>query len=92
MHQIILNEKYTLSFEQSGKKIRLIISAADEELVCRKETLKNLKNFLLKDQFRLFKGRLQLNKLNDIIEVIMKNKPIAIVSAGNFEHVINNLQ
>jgi len=92
MHQINLNEKYTLSFEQSGKKIRLIVSAANEKLVCRKETINNLKSFLLKDQLRIFKGRLQLNKLNDIIEVVMKDKPIAIVSASNFEHVLNNLQ
>lgn len=92
MQQIILNEKYTLSFEPVGKKIRLAILEADVELVCRKETIKNLRDFMVKDELKIFKGRLQLNKQKDIIEVVMKDKPIAIVSAINFEQVLNNLQ
>ena len=46
MQQIILNEKLTLVFEPLGKKVRLIITEADKELVCRKETIKNLQYFL----------------------------------------------
>lgn len=60
MKQIILNEKLILSFEPSGKKIRLIITEADEDIVCRKETLKNLQHFLAAEQGYIFKGRLQL--------------------------------
>ena len=33
MQQVILNEKLTLAFEPLGKKLRLIIFDADEELV-----------------------------------------------------------
>ena len=92
MQQIILNEKLILSFEPSGKKIRLIIIEADEELVCRKETLKNLQHFLAEDQAHLFKGRLQLKKHDDIVEVFIKDKPVAIISSNNFQEVLNNLQ
>lgn len=92
MWPIILNEKYTLSFQQLGKKIRLTISEGDKELVCRKETLKNLDDFLLKEEIGIFKGRLQLYKHKAIIEVIMKGKPIAILSSKKMEKVLNKLR
>lgn len=92
MWPIILNEKYTLSFEQLGKKIRLTLSEGGKELACRKETLKNLDDFLLKDENTIFKGRLQLYKHKTIIEVIMKGKPIAILSSKKMENVLNKLR
>ncbi len=91
MQRIILNEKYTFSLELTGEKVRLILSEGDVELVCRKETIKNLRIFLLKDEFKIFKGRFQLNKHSDIIEVIMKDKPIAIISSIKLELLLNNL-
>ena len=91
MQQIILNEKLVLSFELLDKKVRLIVLQADKELVCRKETTKNLQHFLSADQIDIFKGRLQLKKHNDIIEVVVKNMPVAIVSANSFREVLNNL-
>lgn len=92
MQQIILSEKLTLSFEPRGKKVRLIISEADEELVCRQETLRKLGDFVAVEQLHIFRGRLQLKKNNDIIEIIMNHKPIAIVSANNFKETLNRLQ
>lgn len=89
---IILNEKYTLSFQQLDKKIKLAISDGDKELVCRKETLKNLDDFLLKDENIIFKGRLQLYKHQTIIEVFMKGKPIAILSSKKMADVLNKLR
>ncbi|TKC10321.1 hypothetical protein FA048_09005 [Pedobacter polaris] len=91
MRQIILNEKLTLSFETLDKGVRLIISEADMELVCRKETYKNLQNFLKADEINIFKGRLQLHKRNEIIEVVIKNKPSAIISTNDFKNVLDNL-
>lgn len=92
MQQLILNSKHVLVFEPSGKKIRLVITEADEELVCRKETLKNLQHFLAQEQAHIFKGRLQLHKINDAIEIIVKDKPIAIISSASLEKILNNLQ
>ncbi|MBB2145038.1 hypothetical protein GM921_06060 [Pedobacter sp. LMG 31464] len=91
MHQVLLNNTLTLSFEPLGKKVRLIISEDDAELACRKETIKNLKHFLTEDETKIFKGRLQLNKQGDIIEVLLKNKPIAVVSSIDFEQILNKL-
>ncbi|RZL20725.1 MAG: hypothetical protein EOO96_24720, partial [Pedobacter sp.] len=71
MQQIILNEKLTLVFEPADKKVRLIVLQADEELVCRKETIKNLQQFLSAQKAHLFKGRLQLSKNEDVIEVLL---------------------
>ena len=92
MRQIILNKQLTLTFEPIGKKVRLIILEADQELVCRKETLKNLLNFLSTEEMNLFKGRLQLHKVNEIIEVVIKNQPCAIVSTIDFKKVLDTLQ
>ena len=80
-----------MSFEPLGKIVRLIIAEADEELVCRKVTIKNLKIFLIADEPKIFRGRLQLCKRNNVIEVIMKDKPIAIISLSSFEQVLNKL-
>lgn len=91
MQQIVLNKRYSLSFEHQGEQIRLILLEDNVALVCRKETLKNLNSFLLKEELKIFKGRLQLYKQKDIIEVIMKGKPIAILSSGKFENALNNL-
>ena len=91
MRQIIFNEQLTFCFQLLGKKVRLIISEADIALVCRKEIIKNLKSFLLKDEVRIFKGRFQLNKYKGIVEVIMKDNLIAIILASKLEQVINDL-
>ncbi|RZK54962.1 MAG: hypothetical protein EOO87_09055 [Pedobacter sp.] len=89
MPQIILNEKLIFVFEPSGKKIRLVITEADEELVCRKETLKNLQCFLAEEQAHLFKGRLQLFKSGDEIDVKVKNEIVGKISVQNFQHALN---
>lgn len=84
----MLNEKLMLSFLPSHQAVKLVISEADVELVCRKETLKNLIQFLKADEMHIFKGRLQLHKQGKIIEVIMKNKSIAIVASSDFEKAL----
>ncbi|TKC02538.1 hypothetical protein [Pedobacter cryotolerans] len=89
MRQIILNEKLTLAFEPLGNKLRLIIFDAGEELVCRKEKHKNLQHFLAEEQAHIFKGRLQLKKIGGIIEVLVKNKSIGVISSNSFEEVLD---
>ncbi|MFD0941192.1 hypothetical protein [Pedobacter boryungensis] len=91
MQQLILNEKLILSIESLGKKVRLIISELDTELACRKETIKNLERFLIEYEAKIFKGRLQLHKYNEIIEVVLKSKPIAVISSSDFKSIIDNL-
>ncbi len=88
MQQIILDEKIALAFEPLEKNIRLIVLQANEELVCRKETLQKLNRFLSADKAHLFRGRLQLEKKNDLIEVLVKQKSVGIISSGKFKEVL----
>ncbi|RZK58094.1 MAG: hypothetical protein EOO87_01175 [Pedobacter sp.] len=92
MQQLILNSKHVLVFEPSGSKIRIVVLEEGIESVCRKETLKNLKRFLTSKETKIFKGRLQLHKVNDAVEIIVKDKPIAIISTASLEKILNNLQ
>lgn len=92
MQQLILNSKYVLVFEPSGSKIRIVVLDGGLESVCRKETLKNLTRFLVSEEIKIFKGRLQLRKINNAIEIIVKGKPIAIISSASLERILNNLQ
>lgn len=88
MQQIILSEKLTLGFEPLGGKLRLIIFETDEELVCRKETIKKLQQFLSVKQAHIFKGRLQLRKNEDVIEVLVKQNSAGIISSNTFKKVL----
>lgn len=62
MDTIKLSERHSLGIEIENKRLRLIVLAGNEELVCHKTTVSELKRFLMHDKVRLFKGRLQLNK------------------------------
>lgn len=92
MRQIRLNKELILSFEPFEKKIRLVVSTNTNELVCRKESLKKLKAFLQPEQNHIFKGRLQLDKQGEVIELLVKNKPAAFIATKDFEQILNQLQ
>jgi hypothetical protein len=91
MQQIILNEQLTLKFEPDHKKVRLVVLQADEELVCRKETIKNLQQFLAEEQAHVFKGRLQLSKNDDVVEVLVKQKSVGTISSITFKNVVDTI-
>lgn len=92
MENIDLENNLKLSFEKLPHTIRLIVSKNDEELVCRKEKLKNLIAFTNIDQAHVFKGRLQLIKLDDNIDIQVNDKCISTISAVEFKHTLNNLK
>ena len=52
---------------------------------------KEFEKILTEDETKIFKGRLQLHKQLDIIEILLKDKPIAVVSAIDFEQILNKL-
>jgi RNA binding exosome subunit len=92
MESIYLENNLKLSFEKLPHTIRLIIAKNDEEWVCRKEKLKNLFSFLEFDQQHLFKGRLQLLKSDDKIDIQVKNECVSSISAEVFEQTLNKLK
>ena len=91
MQQILLNNSLILTLEPQDKKVRMIVSATEGELACRKESIGQLKKFLATTEGTIFKGRLQLSKHGDVIEVIVKNRSIAVVATSVFEQALENL-
>jgi len=88
METINLKNDFKLSFEKLTNKIRLIITKNNEDWVCRKETLNSLCSFAEEDVTHIFKGRLRLNKLRDIIEVRVKNELIGTVTNEDFTQAL----
>ncbi|MFW0715220.1 hypothetical protein [Pedobacter sp. N23S346] len=88
MESIFLNNNLKLSFEKLPHSIRLIVSKNGEEWVCRKEKLKSLFTFLETDKEHLFKGRLQLIKTNDQIDIQVKNESISSISIEAFQQAL----
>jgi len=79
MNFIKLGNNHTFSVEFYGKKIRLVVYEDDVEKVCRKSTIKSLKDFIQSDENHRFKGRLQLSKTGGKTVVLVKG-----ISIGNF--------
>lgn len=92
MDMISLSNDFNLSFEKLPHAIRLIVSKNNEEWACRKEKLKNLFSFLETDKEHIFKGRLQLFKQYDRIDIQVKNIVIGTVSKESFEKTLKKLK
>ena len=89
MESIYLNDKIKFSVEPKGKNIRLIASEADVELACRKESLKRINNFLSIENEHLFKGRLQLIKHKNQIDVKIKGLIVGSMEVQQFKEALN---
>ena len=92
MKNISLDNNFKLSFEKLPHTVRLIISKNDEEWICRKEKLKKLFSFAEIEKEHLFKGRLQLFKSGDKIDIQVKNEFIGTISKEDFKQSLNNLK
>ena len=69
-----------------GKRIRLIISKNEEELLCRKTSFKEINEFLQSDKKTLLKGRLQFDRTGHEISVIIKGLNAGTISIEQFRH------
>ena len=87
---IELQENHTFSIEPQGKRLRLVVYKAGVEKVCRLETRKNLEKFLLGDENHLFKGRLQLAKTADGVNIVVKGEPVGVIGGKNLMEALNN--
>jgi len=92
MVAIPLANNYTFGIEPVGnRRLRLIVFKNGEELVCRKENLKQLKDFLAEDKAQAFKGRLQLYKHRYDIAVEVKGQPIGTLHKADIEACLSEL-
>ncbi|QIL42003.1 hypothetical protein G7074_23680 [Pedobacter sp. HDW13] len=92
MESIFLENNLKLSFEKLPHTIRLIISKNNEEWVCKKETLRKLFEFVNIDEAHIFKGRLQLIKINNHITLQVKSENISTILTKTFIEVLNKLK
>ena len=83
MNGLKLNETQWLAIQPFNKRLRLIVYNNGMEEVCRKEYTRNLRRFLLDDEPRLFKGRLQLLRGDLGINVMVKGCLIGTIDAEN---------
>jgi hypothetical protein len=89
VNSIKLNGHLFLTIEPDNKRLRLIVSDGEVELVCHKTTLPELKRSLQQTDEHLFKGRLQLNKSGDEIVVILKGEAAGRVSSSEFGRFVD---
>ncbi len=77
-----------LVIEPSDKKLRLIIINNNQEIACRKEFRNKIIDFLEKENEWLFKGRLQLRKNNNLVEVYFKKALVDCISIPLFTKML----
>jgi hypothetical protein len=80
MSSILLKDGLYLILERYEKRVRLVITSNKTELVCRKESFRNLEQFLQSGQ-HIFKGRLQLYKDRSDVQVKVKDEILGKVPA-----------
>ncbi|HLO37052.1 MAG TPA: hypothetical protein VK173_01040 [Lacibacter sp.] len=79
-----------MSIELDNKRVRLVIYQGSEERVCRKENISRIKEFLVQQEGRLFKGRLQLHKIDQQINIEVKGKVIGNLDVDHFTAMLQN--
>ena len=85
MQPFKLNNNHTLAVEPYKNRLRLVVFKDDAEIVCRKEAPGRLKRFLLGDEERLLKGRLQLVKTAVGIGIEVKGEIVGEVLITSFK-------
>jgi hypothetical protein len=78
--------------EPYQNRVRLVLRKDDEEWICRREGFVNLYSFLNSEGSRLFKGRLQLVKQQDHIQVLGKGSIIGPIKANWLKDRLDELQ
>jgi len=89
----LLND-YILKVEPEKEKqgrVRLIVKQLGKELVCRKESINPLLDFVYGGDDHLFKGRLQIQKTKNAISIYMNGNIIGTIEAKNFLEGLNRL-
>ena len=89
-----LHHDYILKIEpekEKPSKVRLIVKQLGKELVCRKEGVNALLDFLYGGDGRLFKGRLQISKTKTSVSIYINGDIIGSIEARAFQEGLNKL-
>lgn len=79
MDNIRLNSLFTFSVEPYNGKLRFVVNEQGCEAVCRIERKKIMEEFLQANNTSIFKGRLQLHKIDQQINIEVKGDVIGCV-------------
>ena len=90
MDQIALKNGYFLGIERIESRARLVIFEGNVEKVCRKESVKKLKDFVQSGENQLFKGRLQLHKNPAGISVLVKGEIVGEICGEDMLGMMGN--
>lgn len=80
-----LTDNYSFGVENLGNRYRLVVHNNEKELACRKEKRNILLNFLSETSGHLFRGRLQLKKEQEVIQVYLKGECIGSLTSTQME-------
>jgi hypothetical protein len=89
-----LLQDYILKIEpekEKPSKVRLIVKQLGKEMVCRKESINPLLDFIYGGDGHLFKGRLQLSKTKSAISVYMNGNIIGTIEARKFQNGLSEI-
>jgi hypothetical protein len=76
-----LQQGISFHIETHENRLRLVLQKDGEEWICRKESFRSLYAFLKTEDNRLFKGRLQLVKQQQQVQIIVKGTAIGSMAA-----------
>lgn len=82
------NPDITFTAEPYKQKIRFVVAAQKKEWVCRIETIKAIEQFLASTDARIFKGRLQLQKIQRNIHVEVNNSRVATIPVSQLKQMV----
>ncbi len=92
MIAITLDHGFSFAIEHFEKRARLIVYKDSVENVCRRESLKNLEGFILSDDEKLFKGRLQLYKNSEEIVIEVKGEIAGKMTIKDFTSYLERVK
>ncbi|MVN89567.1 hypothetical protein [Mucilaginibacter aquatilis] len=89
-----LLNNYVLKIEpekEKASRLKLIVKQMGKELVCRKEGLNPLLDFLYNNEEHLFKGRLRLSKKKGTITVYLNDEVIGTIGSRDLLEKLEKL-
>ena len=89
-NSIKLNEVYSLNVELGRLFIRFIILKNEQEYYCRKIRKSIFLKMLKSKEQQIFKGRIQLHRLNNYYKIIAKNETLGNVEIRKIIQMIDN--
>lgn len=85
---------HVLKIEQEKEKpsrVRIIVKQFGKELICRKEGINALLDFIYGGDDRLIKGKLQISKTKNAISIYMNGDIIGTIEARTLLEKLNKL-